>query len=239
MAADLAVAQAVGAGRLPPTLRLYSWTPPAVSIGLHQDAERACDVAACRAAGWDVVRRPTGGRAVLHAADELTYAVVLPLALAPEGVRAAYAWIGAALVTAYRALGVDAALAEGRRLTARSGACFDAPAAHEVVCGGRKLAGSAQLRHAGFLLQHGSLPMRLDAALHARLLGLGPDAAGVLVERAAGLGDICPGVTRSDLERAVVHGFEQALGVRFENAGSGAGTPAGTGRAGIAAVSEA
>ena len=239
MAADLAIAEAVAVGRLPPTLRLYAWTPAAVSIGLHQDAERACDLAACRAAGWDVVRRPTGGRAVLHATDELTYAVVLPLAQAPEGVRAAYAWIGAALVTAYRALGVDAALAEGRRLTARSGACFDAPAAHEVVCGGRKLAGSAQLRRAGFLLQHGSLPMRVDAVLHARLLGLGPDAAGVLAERAAGLADVCPGSTRADLERAVVHGFAQALGVRFEDAGPGAGAPPGAGPAGPRLVSDA
>jgi lipoate-protein ligase A len=213
MARDLALAEAVAAGRCPPTLRLYGWGPPAVSIGRHQDPERACDPGACRAAGWDVVRRPTGGRAVLHAADEVTYAVAVPLALAPAGVQAAYAWIGAALVAAYRHLGLPAELSRGRQLTDRTGACFDAPAAHEVVCQGRKIAGSAQLRHGGFLLQHGSLPLRVDASLHARLLGLDPAAADRLAERAAGLADLCPGARREDLQAAVVHGFREAMGV--------------------------
>jgi len=219
MERDLAIATDVAAGRCAPTLRLYAWSPPAVSIGRHQTEETACDAAACRAAGWDVVRRPTGGRAVLHAADEVTYSVAMPLAQAPAGVLAAYAWLAQALVGAYRRLGLPAELAAGKHLAVRSGACFDAPAAHEIVVGGRKLAGSAQVRRAGYLLQHGSLPVTFDPALHARLLGLPPEAEGLLARQGAGIRDFLdPPPDRAEIVRAVAAGFVQALGIVFENA---------------------
>ncbi len=222
MERDLAIAEAVAARRMPPTLRLYAWWPPAVSIGRNQDVAEACDPVACVAAGWDVVRRPTGGRAVLHAADEVTYSVALPLEQAPPGVLAAYAWLARALVAAYRRLGLPAELAPGRHLAARSGACFDAPAAHEVVVGGRKLAGSAQVRRAGYLLQHGSLPVTFDPQLHASLLGLAPDAAGMLARQGAGLRNfIDPAPSRAEIVAAVAAGFEEALGVAFANPGPG------------------
>ena len=219
MARDVRLAEAVARGELRPTLRLYGWLPPAVSIGHHQNPEGACDPAACAAAGWDVVRRPTGGRAVLHAADEVTYAVALPLALAPGGVLESYAWIAQGLVAAYRLLGVPAELAAGRHLAERSGACFDAPASAELVVRGRKITGSAQVRRSGYLLQHGSLPRTFDPDLHARLLGLPARAARILERRAAGLADVCPGPTppRATVEAALRQGFEQALGIRFTN----------------------
>jgi len=223
MERDVAIAEAVAAGRLPPTLRLYGWSPAAVSIGVHQEQSEACDAAACAAAGWDVVRRPTGGRAVLHGADEVTYSVALPLDRAPAGVLAAYAWLARALVAAYRRLGLPAELAPGRHLAARSGACFDAPAAHEIVVGGRKLAGSAQVRRAGYLLQHGSLPVTFDPDLHASLLGLAPEAAGLLARQGAGLRDfIDPPPARAEIVAAVAAGFEEALGVSFANPAAGA-----------------
>ena len=219
MERDVCLAEEVSRGERRPTLRLYGWLPPAVSIGHHQDPETACDQAACSAAGWDVVRRPTGGRAVLHASDEVTYAVALPLAMAPGGVLESYAWIAAGLVAAYRLLGVPAELAAGRHLGERSGACFDAPASAELVVHGRKVTGSAQVRRAGYLLQHGSLPRTFDPDLHARLLGLPPAAARILARRAAGLADVCPGPTpaRAAVEVALRQGFEQALGIRFAN----------------------
>lgn len=218
MRRDLALATEVAAQRRPPTLRLYGWAPPAVSIGRHQDPDAACDVAACAAAGWDVVRRPTGGRAVLHAADEVTYSVTLPLEQAPAGVLAAYAWLARGLVAAYRRLGLPAELASGRHLAQRSGACFDAPAAHEVVIGGRKVAGSAQVRREGYLLQHGSLPVRFDPALHARLLGLPPEAAVALGRQAAGLAEwLEPPPGRAEIVAAVAAGFQEALDVVFAN----------------------
>ncbi len=220
MARDLELARQAAAGVRRPTLRLYAWDPPAVSVGKNQPLEQACDLEACQELGWDVVRRPTGGRAVLHARDEVTYAVAMPLAMAPEGVLAAYAWLAEGLVAAYRLLGVDAALASGRHLESRSGACFDAPATHELVAGGRKIAGSAQVRRAGYLLQHGSLPLTFDAGLHARLLGLDARAAAILARRAVGLGDLLsPPPQRARVLEALAAGFEQALGIRFANTG--------------------
>ena len=223
MARDVRLAEAVARGEHPPTLRLYGWAPPAVSIGHHQTPETACDPAACAAAGWDVVRRPTGGRAVLHASDEVTYAVALPLTLAPEGVLSSYAWIADALLAAYRLLGVPAELARGRGLEDRSGACFDAPARSELVVAGRKVTGSAQVRRGGYLLQHGSLPLHFDAVLHARLLGLPARAAAVLERRATGLADVRPGPapSRAEFHTALRRGFEQALGIRFANSAAG------------------
>ena len=231
MARDLALAEDVAAGRRPPLLRLYGWMPPAVSLGRNQDLAEACDAAACAAAGWDVVRRPTGGRAVLHACDEVTYMVALPLELAPPGVLAAYAWLARALVAAYRALGVAATLeAEGVGAGGRSGACFAAPARHEIVCGGRKLAGSAQVRRAGYLLQHGALPLRFDAGLHARLLGLDAPQAEALAGHAAGLADFLrPLPSRAAVQDALVRGFEQALGVGFAKDASAVGGDAAAG----------
>jgi lipoate-protein ligase A len=220
MARDIALAEDVAAGRRPPTLRLYAWDPPAVSIGHHQDPAVACDLAACAAAGWDVVRRPTGGRAVLHASDEVTYAVALPASLAPPGVLEAYAWLAGGLVAGYRLLGVPAELSAGRRLETRTGACFDAAASAELVVAGRKITGSAQVRRAGYLLQHGSLPRTFDPALHVRLLGLDPRAGPLLARRAAGLADVLrPLPPRAAVEAALRAGFEQALGIRFANRG--------------------
>ena len=216
MRRDLALAEAVASGRLPPVLRLYGWAPPAVSVGRHQDPARVVDLAACRALGWDVVRRPTGGRAVLHARDEVTYAVAVPAALAPAATAQAFAWLAQGLVAAYRRLGVPAELAAGGRPSLGRGACFASSVAYEVVACGRKLAGSAQLRREGYLLQHGSLPLAVDVGLHARLLGLGPEEVRALEAHAAGLWDFVPGAAREDLVAAVVAGFEEALGVAFE-----------------------
>jgi lipoate-protein ligase A len=206
-------------------LRIYGWRPPAVSIGRNQRPEEACDLSACAALGWDVVRRPTGGRAVLHAADEVTYCMALPAAAAPPGVLAAYAWLAQGLLAAYRLLGLPAALAEGRHLEERSGACFDAAAAHEVLVEGRKVAGSAQVRRGGYLLQHGALPVTFDAALHVRLLGLPAAAAPLLRRRAAGIADLLdPAPSRAEIVAALAAGVRQALGGPSPNRGAAGGS---------------
>src|SRR5579875_2954295 len=152
MAVDEAVATAVGAGESPPTLRLYAWRPAAVSIGYFQRLASELDLAACRELGLDWVRRPTGGRAVLHAA-ELTYAVA---AVEPGAVLDVYARWSRGLIAGVRRLGAAAEWIAPRR--GRSAACFDAGSAYEVAVGGRKLIGSAQVRRWGAVLQHGSLP---------------------------------------------------------------------------------
>jgi lipoate-protein ligase A len=161
MAVDEAILRAVAAGNQPPTLRFYGWSPPCLSLGRNQPLADA-DLAACRAAGIDVVRRPSGGQAVLHA-DELTYSVVL-MQTDPRsegGVLEAYRRISDGLLLGLEALGVVAVQAVGQRGGdhATTPICFETPSEYEVTVDGRKLVGSAQWRSRGGVLQHGSLPL--------------------------------------------------------------------------------
>lgn len=172
MAVDEAIAEACAAGLVPPTLRVYGWSPPALSLGYFQ-ALADVDEAACRSAGVDIVRRLTGGRAILHD-KELTYSVVLPERWLPGSVTAAYRTLAGALVRGLRLLGPGISLEPERRgrEAAASAACFDRPASYEVTAQGRKLAGSAQTRRHGCILQHGSIPLTFDPAAIFRLLRL-------------------------------------------------------------------
>jgi len=157
MAADLALLDAVVAGA-PPALRLYRWQGPSVSLGRFQP-ESDLDLAACARLGVEVVRRPTGGRALLHGGD-LTYAVVCPEADVPgsgsgPGVDAVYRWIAGALVAGLARLGVTAAVAHHG---GPAGAvCMATQQGADLRVGERKVCGSAQVRHLGGVLQHGSV----------------------------------------------------------------------------------
>jgi lipoyl(octanoyl) transferase len=155
-------------------LRVYAWSAPTLSLGRNQRARGAYDLARAAALGVGIVRRPTGGRALLHH-HEVTYSVTAPDAFDPT-LRGAYARINALLLGALRSLGVPAALAEpaGRALPPGLAPCFDEPSAGEIVVGGRKLVGSAQWRHDGALLQHGSILERDDQGLIAELLVRAP-----------------------------------------------------------------
>lgn len=142
----------------PPVLRLYRWSPPAVSYGYHQSLD-GFDAAAIAAAGYGLVRRPTGGRAILHA-DELTYAVVgaSPSPLFGDTLHATYTRINDALLLFLRDLGLDADVSGGEsRDDARGLVCFKSAGRHEINVRGRKLVGSAQRRHGESFLQHGSI----------------------------------------------------------------------------------
>lgn len=172
-AAELAAMQPGDA----PRLTLYSWSPPAVSLGFMQNAANLLDLAACRRAGVDVVRRPTGGRAILHW-EEITYAIVAPSSDPRFGTTLpeTHARIGACLAAGLRRLGVDAALSrpaldpERRLLRAP---CFASPGRAELLVQGRKLLGSAQRRTRHAFLQHGSL---LVGPAHLRLVDFLQDA---------------------------------------------------------------
>jgi lipoate-protein ligase A len=167
MAVDEVLLDGVAAGCAPPTLRFYEWRPACVSLGYFQPFG-VVDLDGCRALGVEVVRRPTGGRAILHD-RELTYSVALPaLVLGDDGgVLPSYYRLSLALQEGLRRLGVAATLAPE---SAASGSpdhgpvCFDRPSAHEILLGGRKLVGSAQVRRGGAILQHGSILIepRLD-----------------------------------------------------------------------------
>ncbi|MEX2570707.1 MAG: lipoate--protein ligase family protein [Gemmatimonadota bacterium] len=179
MALDEALMDSVRGGGAP-VLRIYGWDPSCVSLGRNQPARGRYDAAALRKAGIDVVRRATGGRAVLHDA-ELTYAVVAP-AREFASARRAYREINAVLVRSLERLGAPASLhagAPGERAPVPSTApCFSEPVGGEVVAGGRKLMGSAQVCLGSVILQHGSLPLRRSRALPDLPPGLAADLDG-------------------------------------------------------------
>lgn len=222
MARDMAMLEAVAEGASPPTLRLYGWQPPCLSLGRHQDTE-AADLAFCRAEGVDVVRRPTGGRALLHHL-ELTYAVVAPVGVdpLPRSLQDAYRSICKALVRAMRALKVEAELTGGEvnvhLPSPRSSVpCFEVPAGGEVVVRGRKLIGSAMRAHAGTILQHGAIVLDWDGRLQAGSMGLADD--GSLRPHITTLGaELARELERPVLQETLVEAFSAEFGVQFEPA---------------------
>ena len=167
MAVDDALLELSRRGDSPPSLRLYDWQPACLSLGLAQPLADV-DTARLAAHGWVMVRRPTGGRAILHT-DELTYSVTGPTE-EPRlvgGVMESYKRISAALMRALQLMGLrvqqqaNSMLANGADPAA---VCFEVPSDYEITLGGRKLIGSAQARRKGGVLQHGSLPLSGDIA---------------------------------------------------------------------------
>jgi lipoate-protein ligase A len=151
-------------------LRLYEWSKPTLSLGRNQSARGHYDLARARELGIDFVRRPTGGRAVLHH-RELTYSVTAPSAILGS-LRESYARVNRLLVAALRRLGVGASVAPHLARAPAPGVrpCFDEPAAGELVLGDRKLVGSAQWRDGDAFLQHGSILIDDDQGLASALL---------------------------------------------------------------------
>jgi lipoate-protein ligase A len=151
------------------TLRVYSWATPTISLGRNQTARDRYDLDLIRARGLGTVRRPTGGRAILHD-REVTYSVTAPTSSA-GGLGESYRRINRLLVAALHELGVAASVAapETRAISPGMSPCFDEPAAGELVVDGRKLAGSAQWRMDGALLQHGSILVADDQSTLAEL----------------------------------------------------------------------
>jgi lipoyl(octanoyl) transferase len=168
MAIDEALLKVLAAERGVPTLRFYSWSPPALSLGYGQLTVGKIDLRRCMSLGIDVVRRSTGGGAVLHD-HEVTYSVVLRAddpRLAP-GLLASYLMISHALVRGLSYLGISAELVPIRRGALLSSgrtspACFATLSSYEVAVAGRKLIGSAQRRVQDLIMQHGSIPLSHD-----------------------------------------------------------------------------
>lgn len=198
-----------------PVLRFYGWSPATLSLGYAQSYHKEVNEEACLAAGIDIIRRATGGRAVLHQ-YELTYSVI-----APERdphvsgtVIQSYLRISQALLKGLKALGVRAEMvACGGLNEASSSACFDAPSWYELVVDGRKLVGSAQVRKEGMLLQHGSILLHFDADLLFRLLkfpneGVRQRLLTGFMAKACALDEVWTHpIEREQLERELCSGF--------------------------------
>lgn len=184
MAVDEAILRSIAGGDSPATLRLYGWRPACVSLGRGQPAD-VVDWQACEADGVACVRRATGGRAILHRND-VTYSICLPLndPRARGDVTESYRRLSEGLAEGVSLLGVSVERASaGENGTEPSAACFDASAGYEIVCRGRKLLGSAQLRSHGALLQHGSLLLYGDVGAVVDFLALSGEERGALRAR--------------------------------------------------------
>jgi lipoate-protein ligase A len=230
MAVDEAIFRRYLRAGVPPTLRFYGWQTPTVSLGHFQDASREIDREACRRLGVAIVRRPTGGRAVLHE-DELTYAVIAGSgsSLFPADIQETYRLISRCIIAGLREAGIAAEMkAEPRPVQEpRAAACFAVPSRYELLVAGRKICGAAQMRSRGAFLQHGSLLMRFDPARTCAVLlpHQDPerqirrlrDAVTAVAEHAASP------VGEAALSLSLVRACERLLGVRLTE---GALTPA-------------
>lgn len=170
MALDEALLDWHSEGLIPPVVRFYEWNPATLSIGYFQSVEKEIDMDAIKQLGLGFVRRPTGGRGVLHE-HELTYSVIVTESYPnmPATVTEAYRVISEGLLIGFQNLGLDAYFSipdtdEKKQdlKKPKSAVCFDAPSWYELVVEGRKVAGSAQTRQKGVILQHGAILLDMD-----------------------------------------------------------------------------
>jgi len=178
MAVDEAILQLHSQGKVPPTVRFYTWNPATLSIGYFQKAIKEINMDAVRENGLGFVRRATGGRAVLHD-KELTYSVIVSEEhpRMPSSVTEAYKIISMGLLHGFQNLGLKAEMVslaseeeKEKYSSPGSSACFDSPSWYELVVEGKKVAGSAQTRQKGVILQHGSILLDMDVELLFSLL---------------------------------------------------------------------
>lgn len=218
MAVDRAILNAHERGDVLPTLRLYRWVRPTVSLGRFQGLGDV-DLEVCAIEGIDVCRRPTGGRGVLHD-DEVTYAIVAGLDDGlPRGVSASYRMLCGALVEAYRMIGISAELTARPRGDRASGACYLHATHADLSLGAAKLSGSAQVWSGSTCLQHGSFVLTRDCAREARVFGL--DEGGVrALERDTDTiaGALGYRLGETELIEALVAGIAAGLHASFEQA---------------------
>lgn len=229
MALDEAILEFSAARIVPPTLRLYAWSPPCLSLGYAQPLADV-DRAALSEYGWDLVRRPTGGRAILHT-DELTYSVCGPQdePRLAGSVLESYRVLAGALLEALRCLGVSAQALPKNSPPSNDAAgelpnpvCFEIPSNYEITIAGKKLIGSAQARRKAGVLQHGSLPLAGDLRrITQALVFLNQDerlqAAKRLVQRATTLEEVLgmPPAWEQACQAFIV-AFEDCLDLRLE-----------------------
>ena len=190
MGLDEAILESVASGSALPTLRIYGWKPPAISLGYFQGALEEVDVDACGREGVDLVRRITGGGAVFHDA-EVTYSVVIPEGhpLAPASILDSYSLLCSGIVAGLESLRVEAEFAP----------------INDIISGGKKISGNAQTRKKGCLLQHGTVLLKVDVEKMFRLLKVPKEKAlGKMID------DVKARVTSLSALLARDVGFEEA-----------------------------
>ena len=230
MALDEALLTLAGRGGIPPALRFFSWEKPSLSIGSFQKADEL-DMERVMREQVPFVRRPTGGRAVLHDA-ELTYSVACPIPspFFPSDLMGSYKTTGACFLRGLGLIGVDAALVPVSKNPDRKKAnpmrggnplCFSSPSWYEVLLGGKKLIGSAQRRLKDSFLQQGSLLIELDIPGLLSFMTFPDDAAREMAHQAlsgkmtALNAQLSSSINITDLQAALIKGFAGELGAEF------------------------
>jgi lipoate-protein ligase A len=224
MALDESILEHIGRGESSPTLRLYAWEPACLSLG-HAQPYADVDIARLRERGWEVVRRATGGRAILHT-DEITYSVIAPNdePRVAGTVLESYNRLAQALLLAVQELDLPVEVKEGK---ADNGAtanpvCFEVPSTYEITVNGKKLIGSAQARKKDGVLQHGSLPLTGDLTRICQALVFENESAREaastrLLARAATVESaLGREVSWETAAQAFIHAFEAQLGLNLK-----------------------
>jgi lipoate-protein ligase A len=165
MALDEALLESVSNYHVLPTLRLFYWNPPCLSLG-HAQTYKSLDLDSIKSRGWDLVRRPTGGKAILHT-DEITYSVIAPIdePRVKGSILESYQSISNVLIHALKFLGIQAnadSIYSNDQPSSHQPVCFETPSNYEITVEGKKILGSAQMRKHQSVLQHGSLPISGD-----------------------------------------------------------------------------
>jgi lipoyl(octanoyl) transferase len=217
-------------GKIPPTIRFYGWDPATLSIGYFQKVAKEINLDAVKEHGLGFVRRPTGGRGVLHE-HELTYSVIVSEEHPemPKTVTEAYRVISEGILKGFQGLGLEAYFAVPKTVEEREGlknprsaVCFDAPSWYELVVEGRKVAGSAQTRQKGVILQHGSILLDLDEDKLFSLFNYPSDRVKERMQRAfkskaVAMNEISSEKVTMDMAKeAFKKGFEEGLNIHLE-----------------------
>lgn len=224
MAIDEAILEEVVSRDVPPTLRLYSWHPYCLSIG-HAQSISEVNTGFLIENGWGVVRRPTGGRAILHA-DELTYSINAPIddPHIRGGVIESYQHLSHCLLHALELIGIKTdskPKVEKEKHLSKNPVCFQYLSDYEITFQGKKLVGSAQARKINGLLQHGSIPLFGDISRIISTLNFKNDeeklkVTNSLLARATTLKAVMGHVISwKELANAILHAFEEILNIHF------------------------
>lgn len=209
MALDESIAQSVRSSTQPPTLRIYGWIRQSVSIGAFQKISDI-SIEYCRAKKIPIVRRPTGGRAILHG-DELTYSFsALTEGPFSQNLLSTYKIIGKAFFLAFQYCGLNVQMRStrnsGENLT-KNPACFSASSLGEICIDQIKIIGSAQKRWPGAFLQQGSMPLSIDQDIAGNVFACGSDCCSAL----HGLKEWLPNLDKDTLTENILRGFREVF----------------------------